>query len=123
MSVDEGLLGWMREALEPLGTVTMRKMMGGGTLYLDGTVFAILVEDQIWFKSDAESDALWDAEGCEHFTYAFKDGRTGSMNYRRAPLDVHDDNEAMQRWAKLALEAGVRAAAKKKPRKKKTPPA
>ena len=118
MSIDEGLLDWVREALELLGAVTMRKMMGGATLYLDGTVFAILVEDQIWFKADAESDAVWDAEGCERFTYAFKDGRVGTMSYRRGPLDVYDDPEAMRRWAQVALEAGLRAAAKKKPRKK-----
>ena len=30
------------------------------------------------------------------------------MNYRRAPSDVYDDAEAMQRWAALAVEAGRR---------------
>jgi DNA transformation protein and related proteins len=118
MSVDEGLVAWVQEALEPLGRLTMRKMMGGATLYLDGTIFAILYEDQIWFKSDAESDAVWDAEGCERFSVRFKDGRVDTMNYRRGPLDVYDDPEAAQRWAGVALEAGLRGAAKKKPRKK-----
>jgi DNA transformation protein len=121
MSVDEGLYAWVQEALECVGQVTMRKMMGGATLYLDGTVFAIIGLDELWFKADAESDALWDAEGCERFTYTFSDGRVGVMNYRRAPLDVHDDPNAMQRWASLAQEAGLRAAAKKKPRKKSSP--
>ncbi len=119
MSIDEGLYAWVQEALEPIGRVTMRKMMGGATLYLDGTVFAILDEDQIWFKSDAESDGAWDEEGCERFAVTFKDGRVDTMNYRRGPLDVYDDPDAMQRWARLALEAGLRSAAKKKPRKKK----
>ena len=118
MSVDEGLYAWVQEALEPMGRVTQRRMMGGATLYLDGTVFAIMVEE-LWFKADAESDATWDAAGCERFTYAFKDGRIGTMNYRRAPSDVHDDAEAMQHWARLALEAGLRSAAKKKPRRSK----
>jgi DNA transformation protein len=36
------------------------------------------------------------------------------MNYRRAPSDVYDESEAMQRWAGLAVEAGRRGAAKKK---------
>jgi DNA transformation protein len=49
----------------------------------------------------------------------FKDGRVGTMNYRRAPADVYDEPEAMQRWATLALEAGTRGQAKKKPRKPK----
>ena len=118
MAVDEGLYAWAQEALEPLGPVTMRKMMGGATLYLDGTIFAILDEGEIWFKADAETDAIWDAEGCERFSVTFKDGRVDTMNYRRAPSDVYDEREAMQRWAKLAVEAGLRGAAKKKPRKR-----
>jgi DNA transformation protein len=118
MSYDEGLYAWVQEALEPLGAVTMRRMMGGATLYLDGTIFAILDEGEIWLKADAESDAVWDAEGCEKFSVTFKDGKVDVMNYRRAPQDVYDDPEAMQRWAALAVEAGLRGAAKKRPRKK-----
>jgi hypothetical protein len=37
------------------------------------------------------------------------------MNYRRGPVDVYDDAEAMQRRAGLAVETGLRGAAKKKP--------
>ena len=119
MSVDEGLVAWVEEALEPLGRVTMRRMMGGGTLYLDGIVFAITDDGELYFKADSETDAVWDAEGCERFSMTFNDGRVGTMNYRRAPSGVYDDAEAMQRWARLAIEAGLRAAAKKKPRKPK----
>ena len=114
MSFDEGLYAWVQEALEPLGPVSMRKMMGGATLYLDGTVFAILDEGEIWFKADAETDAIWDAEGCERFSVTFKDGRVDTMNYRRGPTDVYDDAEAMQRWAAPAVEAGMRGASKKR---------
>jgi len=118
MSYDEGLYAWVQEAMEPLGSVSMRKMMGGATLYLDGIIFALIDESELWLKSDAEADAIWDAQGCERFSVTFKDGTVDMMNYRRAPIDVYDDVEAMQRWAGLAVEAGLRAAAKKKPRKK-----
>ena len=134
MSIDEGLLAWVQEALEPIGQVSMRKMMGGATLYLDGNdwvssppdcsalsggqggpiIFAILDEGEIWFKADAETDAIWDGEGCERFSVTFKDGRVDTMNYRRGPTDVYDDAEAMQRWAALAVEAGLRGASKKR---------
>jgi DNA transformation protein len=117
MSYDEGLYAWVEEALEPLGRVTMRRMMGGATLYLDGTIFAILDEGEIWMKADPESDPVWDAEGCEKFRVTFKDGKVDVMNYRRAPQDVYDDPDAIRRWAALAVEAGARAAAKKRPRK------
>jgi DNA transformation protein and related proteins len=119
MSFDEGLVAWVEEALEPLGKLSLRKMMGGATLYLDGTIFAIVDEGELWLKADAETDAVWDAEECEKFSVTFKDGRVDVMNYRRAPSDVYDDPEALQKWAQLAVEAGLRGAAKKRPRKPK----
>ena len=117
MAFDEGLYALAQEFLEPLGRVSMRRMMGAAVLYLDGTVFAV-IDDRIWFKSDPESDAEWDAAGCERFSFTGKDGKVETMNYRRAPDDVYDDAEAMQRWASLAVAAGLRSAARKKPRKK-----
>ena len=117
MSVDEGLYAWVREALEPLGSVTMRRMMGAATLYLDGVIFGVLDDSELWFKSDAETNAIWDEAGCERFTFTAKDGRVETMNYRRAPSEVHDDPEAMRHWASLAQAAGLRGAAKKRPKK------
>ncbi len=114
MSVDAGLIAWIAEATEPMGILTKRAMMGGATLYLDGTVFAIISSDGgFWFKSDAVSDAIWDAEGCGRFTFDMG-GKTGSMNYRRAPDDVYDDADAMRHWAAIAVGAGQRAPVKKK---------
>ena len=115
MAFDEGLVAWVQEALEPIGIVTMRRMMGAATLYLDGVVFAV-VEDELWLKADAETDDLWDEAGCERFTFTGRDGRTEVMNYRRAPAEVYDDSEALQRWARLAVQAGERAAARKRPK-------
>ena len=119
MSVDEGLYAWVQEALEPVGSVSMRKMMGGATLYLDAVIFAIMDEGELWFKADEETNAIWDEAGCERFSMTFKDGRVDTMNYRRAPAEVYDDPEEMQRWTRLAVEAGLRGAAKKKPGKPK----
>lgn len=124
MAVDEGLYAWVQEALEPLGPVTLRKMMGGATLYLDGAIFAIMVDGELWFKSDEEANAFWDGEGCtERFTVTFRDGTVDGMNYRRAPSDVYDDAEAMQRYAAVAAEAGRRRPVRKRAKKKAAPEA
>ena len=53
--------------------------MGGATLYLDGIVFAILDEGEIWFKADDVSNVIWDAEGCVRFAVTFKEGRVDTM--------------------------------------------
>ena len=113
MAADAGLIAWVAEAMEPLGTVTSRAMMGGATLYRDGTIFAIVAANALWFKADGVSDATWDEAGCERFTYE-RDGGVGTMNYRRAPDEVYDDADALRAWARLAMEAGLRAPKRKK---------
>lgn len=118
MALDQGLIDWVSEAMAPDGTVTWRRMMGGATLYCDGTIFAIVADDRLWFKADAETDAAWDDAGCVRFTYTMGEGRSGSMNYRAAPDEIYDDADALRQWAALALEAGCRAPARK-PRRKK----
>ena len=117
MAVDAGLIDWIEEAVAPIGALTRRAMMGGATLYCEGTIFAIVAADQLWFKADALTDAVWDDAGCARFTYEMGEGRTGSMNYRRAPDDCYDDAETLRHWARLALEAGARAPVR--PKKKK----
>ncbi len=116
MAVDTGLIAWIEEALAPIGSVSRRAMMGGATLYLDGMIFAIIADDLLWFKADATSNAVWDEAGCTRFSYQMGEGRTGSMNYRRAPDDVYDDADAMRDWAIIAVAAGQRAPTRK-PRK------
>jgi DNA transformation protein len=113
MATDTGLVAWVEEALAPMGSLTRRAMMGGMTIYLDGTIFAIVADDQLWFKADAASDAEWDEAGCPRFTYQMGEGREGSMNYRRAPDGVYDDAEEMRAWAMIAVAAGHRAPARK----------
>lgn len=117
MSIDEGLYAWLEEALEPIGRLSLRKMMGGATLYLDGTIFAIMVDGELWLKSDAEADAIWDTVSTERFTVTFRDGTIDRMNYRRAPSDVYDDAEELQRWVRVSLAAGRRRVVKKRPKK------
>ncbi len=106
MSIDEGLYAWVQEALEPLGR--------GDDAQDDGRRDALSRRHHLRGARRGralvqvgrrERDAIWDEAGCERFTFTFKDGRVETMNYRRAPSDVYDDAEAMQRWAALAVEA------------------
>jgi DNA transformation protein len=118
MTSEEGLRDWVEEALAPIGRLSARRMMGGATLYCDGTIFAILHAGEIWFKSDAIADSHWDEAGCERFALTMKGGRVDVMNYRRGPAEVSDEAEAMQRCAALALEAGTRGLSRRKPRRR-----
>ncbi|MFT3977274.1 MAG: TfoX/Sxy family protein, partial [Sphingomonas bacterium] len=87
MSADAGLVDWVAEAMEPIGTVTRKRLFGGAALYCDGLTFAIVAFDCLWFKADAGSAAAWDAIGAEQFSITRDNGRVQSLPYRRAPDD------------------------------------
>lgn len=118
MPADPGLIDWAKEALEPLGTITHRPMMGAAMLYCDGTIFAVVDEEAIYVKVDAVSLPTFEAAALPPFTFTNGEGETVSMNYRRAPDDVYDDADAMREWAALGIEAGRRAPVRK-PRKRR----
>ena len=94
--------------MAPVGHVTMRRMFGGAALYCDGTIFALLATDDLWFKADAASAPEWDALGADPFTYARKGGEVGMTSYRRAPGDAHDDPDALRRYGEMGLAAALR---------------
>jgi DNA transformation protein len=116
MSVDQGLVDWVTECLEPIGRVTMRRMMGGAVLYCDGTVFALVDDGDLYFKGDAINAEEFSSAGRGKFEFSGKDGKVATMNYWSAPLDAYDDPDALRDWARLGIAAGERAPRKKRKR-------
>ena len=113
-----GLIEHLRELSEPLHGVSFRKMFGGWGLFRDGRMFALVIEDAVYIKSDTVSDPIFEAEGLDPFTYEGKDGKPRSFGYRRLPESALDEPEEFAIWARRGMEAAGRAAEKpvKKPK-------
>ena len=111
--MDDGLLAFLVDELAPLGTIKSRRMFGGATLYCDGTVFALLADDALFLKADAELAPRFAAAGLPQFTYDTKDGRNVSMTYWKAPEAVFDDNDELLDWCRQSLAAARRIEAAK----------
>jgi len=75
---------------------------------LDNVIFAIIIEDRLYFKADTKSRGDFLDLGLRPFTYE-SNGKAVSMSYFEAPSEVYDDPEAMLVWARKAIEAAVRA--------------
>lgn len=120
MSARDEYAEHLRDLLQPLGQVRLRRMFGGHGIYADGLFFAVIVDQQLYFKVDAVSRPLFEAAGLEEWIYG-KDGKPVHMNYFRPPEDIFDDEEALLLWGRRALDAALRArskAAVKKPRRR-----
>ncbi|MBI1393923.1 MAG: competence protein TfoX [Alphaproteobacteria bacterium] len=115
MTVSAGYIDFVKDLFAPFGEITVRRMFGGAGVYCDGRIFAIIGDDDLWFKTDEETRSAFLAAGLPPFTYETKDGEKGVMNYYAPPDDILDDAEALRRWTGLALAAATRGP---KPKKK-----
>lgn len=120
------------ELLGSLGPTRSRRMFGGHGFYVDDVFVALIFQERLYLKADDATRARFEQSGCQPFVYEGGDGKSVSMSYYTAPDEAMESPALMRPWARLAMEAGLRAAAAKarktvKPRaaaaKKKTPAA
>lgn len=113
MAVSAEFLDHLRELLADLGPLTVKKMFGGASLQAGGAAFALVFGETLYIKVDDETRGAFDAEGSGPFVYAMKDGRTQSIGYWSLPESGLDDPDEAVRWARLGVEAALRAKAPK----------
>ena len=94
--------------------VDARAMFGGWGLYRDGRMLALVADEVLYLKVDAQTAARFAAAGSAPFVYSGK-SRTITMSYWRAPEECLETPAAMHAWCELAWSAVLRAPA---PRKK-----
>jgi len=112
MATDTSEIDHLLELLEPFGPLTARKMFGGWGVYAGGPMVAIVIDGELLLKTDPATRAVFEQAGCRPFVYRAR-GREVPMSYWSVPEAALDSAEAMQPWARLALEAAVRAATAK----------
>ena len=115
MAPSADFLEFLQDQLRGLGRITTRRMFSGAGLYCDGTIFALILRDTLYFKVDDGNRQAYEAEGLEPFTYESR-GKTVRVGaYWQIPERQLDEPDEMLDWARGALAAGRRAAEKKKP--------
>ncbi len=117
MPVSQAYTDHVRELLGGLGPIRTRRMFGGVGVYCDDLMFALLADDDLYVKTDALNRRDFEAAASEPFTIEMK-GRIERTSYWRLPAEASDDTEAALRWARLGLDAALRAKQSKRPKKK-----
>lgn len=100
------------EQMSQFGPVSARRMFGGYGLYIDGLMFALISDDRLYLKADAEAQPRFTAKSLSPFTYMREGKQAVSLGYFEAPPEVFDDKSEMLDWARLAHAAALRAKAK-----------
>jgi DNA transformation protein len=115
---------FLREQLAPLGRVTMRRMFGKSGVFCHGVMFAMVTENTLYFRVDDQNrETLREAEAFPPLNYA-KKGSTIDLSFWRVPERLFDEPDELVTWARAALAAARRVAAKREraaPKRKSKP--
>ena len=114
MVASDSFAEFLREQLAPLGRVTMRRMFGKTGVFCDGLMFGMVTDNMLYFRVDDGNRAAFnEAESFPPLNYK-KQGEIIDLSFWRAPERLFDEPDELVDWARIALEAASRVAAKTK---------
>jgi len=113
MVASESFAEFLREQLAPLGRVTMRRMFGKTGVFCSGLTFGMVTNDTLYFRVDDHNRAVFkEAESVPPLNCK-KKGCTIDLSFWRAPDRLLDEPDELVIWARAALAAARRVAAKR----------
>jgi DNA transformation protein len=113
MVASETYAEFLREQLAPLGRVTLRRMFGKTGVFCDGVMLGMVTDNMLYLRVDDHNrEAFKEAESFPSLSYE-KGGNTIDLSFWRAPERLFDEPDELVTWARLALAAARRVAAKR----------
>ena len=97
---------YLLDQLQLIGPVVSKPMFGSHGFFLDGLMFAIVIDDVLYLKVDDQSQKEFVALGLAPFRYP-RGEKQISLGYYQAPDEVIDDGDALREWANRAFLAAL----------------
>ena len=114
MAVSSEFAEHLRDLFVALGPAETRRMFGGAGVYLGDAMFALVINDTLFMKADAELAMVYAEAGSEPFFYDTRDGGRTIHGLMRLPDSALDDPDEALEWARRSLVPAELTAAKKR---------
>jgi DNA transformation protein len=126
MVASDGFAEFLLEQLAPLGRIGLRRMFGKTGVFCDGVMLGMVTDNTLYVRVDDANRATFaEAASSPPLNYR-KQGSTIDLSFWRVPDRLMDEPDELVEWARAALAAARRVAAKRAPtprgRKTSSPP-
>jgi DNA transformation protein len=115
MPVSTDYLAYVIEQLSQCVRVRTRRMFGGIGLYHEHWFFALIDDDQLYFKVNDATRNDFMVRGSQPFCPIADDSKTVTLGYYTVPAEVLEDIDELKPWALKAI-AVAQSAPQRKPR-------
>ena len=113
MVASDSFAEFLSEQLAPLGPLSMRRMFGKTGVFCDGVMLGMVSDNTLYFRVDDDNKAFFrEAEVFPPLNYE-KKGESIDLAFWRAPERLFDEPDELVAWAREALAAAHRVAAKR----------
>ncbi len=99
---------YVLDTLKPHGSIVAKSLFGGYGFYRDGIIFAIIVEDQLYFKIDDITRGDFEAYDSQQFVYEGK-SMTVAMPYMTLPESILENRDELPLWIEKACQVSLRS--------------
>jgi DNA transformation protein len=113
MVASDSFAEFLREQLAPLGRVSMRRMFGKTGVFCEGVMLGMVTDNVLYLRVDDLNRAAFKEAGSSPPLNYEKQGRAIDLSFWRAPERLFDQPDELVAWARLALAAAHRVAAKR----------
>ena len=114
MADSDGFAEFVREQLAPLGRIAVRRMFGKAGVFCDGVMLGMIADNTLYFRvDDLNRETFKEAASSPPLNYR-KKGELIDLAFWRVPERLMDEPDELVDWARAALAAARRVAAKRK---------
>ena len=113
MVASDSFAEFLRERLAPLGRVTLRRMFGKTGVFCDGLMFGMVTDNMLYLRAYEHNRAAFEEAASFPLLNYEKQGCTIDLAFWRAPERLFDEPDELVTWARLAMAAARRVAAKR----------
>jgi DNA transformation protein len=104
--LDKEFVNYIQDILEPFGDIKIKAMFGGHGVYKDNLIFAIIVDNELYFKANKTTIEFFKDNQSEPFIYESK-GKSIAMSYWKVPDNILEDKEPLTNWVEIAFKAAL----------------
>ena len=106
MKASPEYLNFVIDKLSQIGDVRSRAMFGGYGIFYEGSMFALIAEDTLYFKVNESNRGMYEKARSKPFPHG--------ISYWEVPTEVIEENTKLHDWANISIEIAREAAKKRK---------
>jgi DNA transformation protein len=100
------------DILSPYGSITSRAMFGGYGIYMQGVMFAAIIENALYFRINETTRSDFERYKSPSFVYMGR-GKPVEMPYKVLPDEILENSAELKAWIQKAYSASLNAKKKK----------